>query len=160
MNMKTMFSITLVLVLSIIAVSLHGLFAGGRSITASITDFESCAKVTGVVMESYPRQCLTADGRTFTEIIDEPITMPIQNANAFDGCAIGGCSGQVCGESSEVEGLVTTCEYRAEYGCYQYSRCERQTSGKCGWSKTPELTQCMLGVKEMPLGVPSDIKVQ
>ena len=35
----------------------------------AIVDFDDCAKVGYAVMESYPRQCKTADGRTFKEDI-------------------------------------------------------------------------------------------
>ncbi len=58
-------------------------------------------------------------------------------------CAVGGCSGQICGEAGEVENMVTTCEYREEYACYAHSRCERQASGQCGWTETPEFGRCL-----------------
>lgn len=35
----------------------------------TVTDFESCITAGNPVMESYPRQCKTADGRSFTEDI-------------------------------------------------------------------------------------------
>lgn len=38
-----------------------------------INSFEDCAAAGYPVMESYPRQCRTPDGKTHTEIIDEPI---------------------------------------------------------------------------------------
>lgn len=56
------------------------------------------------------------------------------------GCFVGGCSGQVC---SDQEGVVSTCEWRAEYACYQTATCERQADGECGWTETPELTACL-----------------
>ena len=54
-------------------------------------------------------------------------------------CRATGCSGQVCAE----EDVMTTCEYREEYSCYQSARCERQQDGKCGWTETSELMQCL-----------------
>ncbi|MGB3921927.1 MAG: hypothetical protein WBL19_01420 [Minisyncoccia bacterium] len=54
-------------------------------------------------------------------------------------CRATGCSGQICAE----EDLITTCEFREEYACYQNARCERQPSGGCGWTETPELRQCL-----------------
>lgn len=43
------------------------------SVPASlITNFESCANAGNPVMESYPRQCRTADGRLFVEEITPP----------------------------------------------------------------------------------------
>jgi hypothetical protein len=55
-------------------------------------------------------------------------------------CHVGGCSSQIC---SEEEGVVTTCEWRAEYACYQSARCEPQGDGECGWTPSPELVQCI-----------------
>ena len=54
-------------------------------------------------------------------------------------CFKTGCSGQVCAD----EEVVTTCEYRAEYECYKRARCERQASGECGFTDTPELRRCL-----------------
>lgn len=56
-------------------------------------------------------------------------------------CKIGGCSGQLCVEPTD-EGM-STCEYKAEYGCYQKAKCERQANGKCGWTTTKEFTACL-----------------
>ncbi|MES2749384.1 MAG: hypothetical protein V4606_03250 [Patescibacteria group bacterium] len=58
-------------------------------------------------------------------------------------CKVGGCSAQLCGEASDMDGMVTTCEFRAEYACYRTATCERQTTGKCGWTQTTELAQCL-----------------
>lgn len=55
-------------------------------------------------------------------------------------CFVSGCSGQLC--SSE-PGLISTCEWREEYACYQGARCERQESGMCGWTETNELLACL-----------------
>ncbi len=47
---------------------------------ATVTDFTSCAAVGYPIMESYPRQCRTPDGRTFVEqiSISEPLSDRIQ----------------------------------------------------------------------------------
>jgi eight-cysteine-cluster-containing protein len=55
-------------------------------------------------------------------------------------CFIGGCSSQVCSEDPEV---ITTCEWREEYACYQSASCERQIDGECGWTETSELLMCL-----------------
>lgn len=57
-------------------------------------------------------------------------------------CFVGGCSSQVC---SEREGVITTCEWRAQYACYKQASCERQDNGKCGWTQTDALTSCLAG---------------
>jgi hypothetical protein len=56
-------------------------------------------------------------------------------------CIKGGCSGTVCTEPGN--DVVTTCEYKAEYACYQTAKCERQADSKCGWTQSPELTACL-----------------
>jgi len=55
-------------------------------------------------------------------------------------CFVGGCSGQVC---SDQEGVISTCEFRPEYACYQTATCERQGDGTCGWTPTAELDACL-----------------
>lgn len=72
-------------------------------------------------------------------LTENPSTGPYVGA----GCAIGGCSQQICGEAGEVEDIATTCEWREEYACYAASRCEKQVSGQCGWTETEEFNQCI-----------------
>ena len=55
-------------------------------------------------------------------------------------CYVGGCSGQVCSDRPDV---ITTCEYRPEYACYQTAVCEEQVEGQCGWTETEELNACL-----------------
>ncbi|MBA3463061.1 MAG: hypothetical protein H0T46_24100 [Deltaproteobacteria bacterium] len=57
-------------------------------------------------------------------------------------CHVGGCSGEIC---SDQEGVSSICIFRPEFACYQDSdaRCERQPSGDCGWTPTPELNSCL-----------------
>jgi hypothetical protein len=54
-------------------------------------------------------------------------------------CIKTGCSSQVCADHD----VITTCEWRPEYACYQKAACERQADGNCGFTKTPELTACL-----------------
>jgi hypothetical protein len=54
-------------------------------------------------------------------------------------CFKTGCSSQVCADHD----VVTTCEYRPEYACYQKAACERQRNGECGFTQTPELRSCL-----------------
>jgi hypothetical protein len=56
-------------------------------------------------------------------------------------CVKGGCSGTVCAE--EGNDMMTTCEFKPEYACYQTATCERQDDGACGWTQTSELTDCL-----------------
>lgn len=58
------------------------------------------------------------------------------------GCYVSGCSNQIC---SDQQGMISTCEYREEYACYQGARCERQSNGQCGWTMTDQLYSCLSG---------------
>lgn len=105
----------------------------------SITNFEECAAAGNPVMESYPEQCRTPDGRVF---VNERQSVP-QGPVSSNGCVPAGCSGQLCLSLEEAEGVVTTCEFRAEYACYANVSCEPQENGECGWMETPELLACL-----------------
>jgi len=63
-----------------------------------------------------------------------------QPAPAND-CVKTGCSGTVCAEPGKE--VVTTCEYKAEYACYEKAACERQADHSCGWTQSPELASCL-----------------
>ncbi len=54
-------------------------------------------------------------------------------------CVKTGCSGHVCADHD----VITTCEFRPEYACYQEATCERQPNGRCGFTQTPSLTACL-----------------
>lgn len=54
-------------------------------------------------------------------------------------CRPTGCSSQICSD----EDVVSTCEYKAEYACYQSAKCERQSDGHCGWTSSSALTMCI-----------------
>jgi hypothetical protein len=56
-------------------------------------------------------------------------------------CIKTGCSSQVCSDHT----VMTTCEWRAEYACYQKASCARQADGNCGFTPTRELTACLNG---------------
>ncbi len=80
---------------------------------------------------------------------EEPAVGGIEDPGPVVGpsCAVGGCSSQICGEAGEVEGLMTTCEYREEYACLAHSRCERQANGACGWTETAEYGRCLADIE-------------
>jgi eight-cysteine-cluster-containing protein len=66
--------------------------------------------------------------------------LPAQTKGAAK-CVVSGCSGQICAS----EPMVSTCEWREEYACYQTAECTVQADGQCGWTQTPELTSCLGG---------------
>lgn len=66
-------------------------------------------------------------------------------------CVVGGCSGELC-QSADKSPLASICIYTEKYACYKQARCEIQTNGKCGWTKTPEFNACVEKItgKETP----------
>lgn len=60
-----------------------------------------------------------------------------------DECKVSGCNGELCIGINE--SIASTCVWQEQFACYQEAstRCEIQTSGKCGWTKTPELSSCL-----------------
>lgn len=61
-------------------------------------------------------------------------------------CFKTGCSSQVCADRD----VITTCEYRPEYACYQRALCERQANGECGFTQTAELISCLAQARRRP----------
>jgi len=140
MKCKPCFIVFLVLLAFAIGGSVF-ILSDSKSKPPTITNFEECAAAGNTVMESYPRQCAVPGGETFVEDITIPID---RNGGDTDksttgDCIITGCSGHVC---SEVE-VITTCEYREEYACYNNATCERQNDGECGWTLTSKLEMCL-----------------
>jgi hypothetical protein len=58
------------------------------------------------------------------------------------GCKKAGCSNSLCVEADK-ENIITTCEWKEEYGCYQKAKCERQKDGTCGFTKDEEFNNCI-----------------
>lgn len=75
----------------------------------------------------------------------EPVSSP--SGEAQDGCVITGCSFHLCLDQPESETL-STCEYKDEYACLSQAVCQRQPSGRCGWSQTPEYLQCLQKIEK------------
>ncbi len=140
-NLSTTTLIGIVVVLTIIAGLLVALSQNRQQLyLLSITNFDECAAAGFPIMESYPERCATPDGRTF---VNERQTAPSPDGMTFNGCAVAGCSGQLCVSTDEAGEIITTCEYRAEYACYKEASCEPQADGKCGWTQTSELKKCL-----------------
>lgn len=130
-------------------VNLQGL--GDATIPSPIiATFEDCVAAGNPVMESYPRQCKTADSRHFVEGMP-PVSSEGGDGTGmtFNGCAVAGCSQHLCVSTEEATTIVTTCEFRAEYMCYREASCEPQADGKCGWTQTSELQRCLASPPEM-----------
>lgn len=113
------------------------------TVPSEVTNFEECVAAGNAVMESYPRQCRSADGALFVEEVEFLPSDEIEFGMQANGCAVAGCSGQLCVAAIEAGNIMTTCEFRAEYACYREASCEPQPNGECGWTQTPELKQCL-----------------
>ncbi|MBI3072869.1 MAG: hypothetical protein HYY84_12200 [Deltaproteobacteria bacterium] len=55
-------------------------------------------------------------------------------------CIKTGCSEELCADQPIT---VPSCVLRPEYACYLTATCERQSSGKCGWTRTAALRSCL-----------------
>ena len=111
----------------------------------SIQSYDDCVRAGYPVMESYPSQCRTPDGRLFVNPNESVAssTTSVPSAPASGACVPAGCSQTICADANDAQNIVTTCEYRADYACYKTARCERQADGKCGWTQTTELASCL-----------------
>lgn len=61
-------------------------------------------------------------------------------------CATGGCSGQICGLKEKVKDIITTCEWREEYGCLRLTNC-RCINDKCQWEENSAYKNCIDNLK-------------
>jgi len=64
----------LVIIILVAVIVWLGLSKKEQKSVPQVMSFEDCAKAGYPVMESYPRQCKTPDGRTYTEELPVPIT--------------------------------------------------------------------------------------
>ncbi len=97
---------------------------------------------TDTLLDDNSKDDLVESGNKDDEIVSpQPKAEPEpQKPIASKQCFVGGCSNHVCSDQKDV---VTTCEWREEYACYQKATCEVQVSGDCGWTETRELNQCL-----------------
>lgn len=65
------------------------------------------------------------------------------NSSSEQSCVRAGCSNELCVSADQAAITITTCEYKAEYACYQTASCELLPSGECGFVNTPELQKCL-----------------
>lgn len=78
MDRKTLTAVILILLIIAVIIgiasynfSLNQLPQTGDNINQSITDFDSCAAAGYPILESYPPQCKTPDGRSFVQEVTE-----------------------------------------------------------------------------------------
>ena len=61
-------------------------------------------------------------------------------------CVLAGCSSQLCAPKEEAQGIMTTCEYKEEYGCLKLTSCGC-INNKCRWAEIPDYLECLKEVK-------------
>jgi hypothetical protein len=126
----------------------------GVNLEAARLEEDGYATIVGVAMASPDGVVVTGrdvvvtgpGGRSFelraTQVYvrNRPDGSPIKpGTGSMKPCIRTGCSSQVCSDHA----VVTTCEFRPEYACYQKATCERQADGNCGFTKTAELAECL-----------------
>jgi eight-cysteine-cluster-containing protein len=146
-EIKTHRLLIAVIGLMIVGVLLYGLMLWtGQFKPGHITTYAECAAAGYPILESYPSQCKTPDGRTFVNP-NEHVTVPNPVATSStpttsSGCVVGGCSKELCTDATQGP-VVSPCIYMAQFACYKTATCERQGNGRCGWTQTPALQQCL-----------------
>jgi hypothetical protein len=82
---------------------------------------------------------VTGPGGKMPELKATQFYLRAGKLQAMKPCIKTGCSSQVCSDKD----VITTCEWRPEYACYQKAVCERQANGNCGFTPSAELTTCL-----------------
>ena len=84
-----------------------------RTVSSLIDSFEDCVAAGNPVMESYPRQCRTSDGRNFVEDINSKIMSPELQCQNYDGKWLSDyneCEGISEEQCSVMDGDFNECE--------------------------------------------------
>lgn len=84
----------------------------------------------------------------FHDTPKEPPKEVTETGRERGGCTIMGCSGHICADGN----VITTCEYKPEYACYEQAVCERQANGQCGWTLTAAMGRCLQGLSSKAPG--------
>ncbi len=149
-------TILAIVLVTIIAVGI-ALFINNQRANA-ISNYEQCVQAGHPILESYPEQCVTPDGKSFTRQLtdaekklledssyeqDGKLPASIYGSSTFSTCAaksdcqVGGCNSEICGSNAEGESMVSICVLpdegqsipsQAGYSC----DCVQQ---KCLWTK-------------------------
>jgi eight-cysteine-cluster-containing protein len=86
----------------------------GCTAVQDINSYEECVAAGYPILESYPEQCMTPDGRSFTRVLPGFCGWSTNASCTNDSeCVTGGCNGEVC--QGIGEDIVTTCEYKECY---------------------------------------------
>lgn len=102
------------------------------SLDADVDSFDECVAAGNPVLESYPRQCRTADGETFTETVEEGFEAMNQNLCESSGGNWNTCSNKCSLNAQGKTGVACTmqCEQLCECGGIAGYGCPRGYSCK------------------------------
>lgn len=75
--------------------------------------------------------------------VSQQTAPPPQQGDAVvaGNCITTGCSGTICTEPGY--DMMTNCQMKPEYACYQGAQCGVQANGKCGWTMDERLERCL-----------------
>lgn len=154
MEMKTSQLIFLaVILLGIAGVLLFISNLAANHTAKAIATYEECVAAGNPILESYPTQCRTKDGRMFVNPEQtgqrvKPPSGPPPGPIAAHECVPAGCSRELCVEADTADNIASTCVYKQEYACYKTAYCKRQADGKCGWTQSDTLKACVANAQE------------
>lgn len=156
--MQSQSTIRLLVLAALLSLIAWGLLQVSPPTPSAINSFDDCVEAGNPIMESYPMQCRTPDGHIYVQAIEKTPAAPAHPVQVSPACVVAGCSAQLCIEKAEADagGGMSTCEYRAEYGCYKNATCERQQNGQCGWTQSDALTQCLKSPPQQDLQVSTE----
>ena len=119
---KKVLIISLSVLLVILVVSFFVFNYERQDSSLEITNFQECVDAGNVVMEMYPAQCLTPDGKIFVQDIDNGDDWFLDDDEDSDfygsstnfpcevneDCIISGCNSEIC-QSSQEEEMASVC---------------------------------------------------
>jgi len=127
--------------------------AQGKWMTEEFVPFKATLTFKAPAYKNYGTLILRKDNPSGLPEHDDAIEIPvlfrdtpkesaeedIETGRERGGCMVTGCNGQVCADGD----VITTCEYKSEFACYEQAVCERQDDGHCGWTLTAAVGRCL-----------------
>ena len=99
----------------------------------------------GVVVwreQTTPKQGLAPTPTSIPTFVPEVTPSPKPTSISKNGCIVWGCNGELCIDEDR-ERFDTICLELPWHKCFRTATCERQTDGRCAFTQTPELKDCL-----------------